>query len=86
LAGGIFIPQAILRFTSTPHQHRTRKNAFAGVRVYSRAFAGGFLSEASSEGVVHDRLPAFWPPTLATWHPRSACAMKGYDRIPPASR
>jgi hypothetical protein len=39
IAWGIFIPQAILRFTSTPHQHRNRKTAFAGVHVHWPALA-----------------------------------------------
>jgi len=40
VAGGIFIPPAFLRFTSTPHQHHNRKTAFACIRPHWRAFGG----------------------------------------------
>ena len=37
LACGILLPQAVLRLTSTPHQHRHRKTAFACTRVSVRS-------------------------------------------------
>ena len=39
LAGGIPLPQAVRAFTSTPHQHRTRKIAFACTRTHRQALA-----------------------------------------------
>ena len=47
LACGILLPQAVLRLTSTPHQHRHRKTAFACTRSHSAAWGGERLAAGS---------------------------------------
>jgi hypothetical protein len=54
LTCGILIPQVILRFTSTPHQHRHGKTAFDRIRVHSPTLGGiaGIMIWCSGHGAL----------------------------------
>jgi hypothetical protein len=60
LRDGKFIPHAILRFTSTPHQHHTRKTAFARIHVQCPA-SGGIRGQST---IPRSQFCANWALTL----------------------
>ena len=85
---GIKIPQSVLLFTSTPHQHRHRKTAFVRSHVHSRAFTGieegdpVTLTEARTTTFAHRRKVVMVPtPTIRGFLRRRQRRLQAMQRM-----